>query len=118
LVVADDAVRTAKHMEAAIALANELLTAVQGVHQLEYARVSLVKDELGHVRQQVFLERFTLDLSDSPLPKTISALGPPGEGARERYDETPRLSTNAFLVDLAQAERRGVEDAARTLIHE
>jgi hypothetical protein len=117
LVPADETVRAAKNMKEAIALANELLPMIQGKHEIEYKRIALVKDEFGHIRQQAFQDRMVLDLSDSPGPKTISAL-PPSEKRRERYGETPRLSTDAFSVDLEQAEERAVVDTARTIIHE
>jgi hypothetical protein len=117
LVPADETVRAAKNMKEAIALANELLPMIQGVHQIPVKRVVLDTDDQGRVRQKTTEELVRIDLSRTELPSSISGLGPPAD-SRTRYGETPVLGTDRFGVDLAQAAERGVELTAKTLIHE
>jgi hypothetical protein len=119
-VAADATVRQATNMKEAIALANELLPAIQGRYELEYRELALQKDELGRVRLVRSDRKFVVDLTAAPFPQQVEALPvrAPNEDQRERYGLTPPRSVDAFQVDLEQARRRDIELTAKTLIHE
>lgn len=117
IVAADDQVRGAEKMKEAIALANELLPAIQGRYEIESIRVKIQFDEQGRAWPIKIPSATTLDLSGGPT-RSISKLGPPEKPSTERYGATPRLSVDAFGIDLEQAKKRTVEDTAKTIIHE
>ncbi|MDX2012384.1 MAG: hypothetical protein SFW67_19465 [Myxococcaceae bacterium] len=107
-------------MKEAIALANELLPAIQGTYEIEFRRVTLEKDELGRVRQRVREEKALVELTAAPFAQTVEALPPPEADKKKnvRYGLTPPRSVDRFQVDLDQARAREIEQTAKTLVHE